>query len=451
MTPTAPAFINANLIIFHNAYGSPHVATRLNGIGLIPPKPIIIIDPVSYNFGQVIVGESSDTKIFTISNTGNATLIVSAIDLNESADFYIKTPELPLNILAGESNTFSVNLIPASPGAKSATVSISHNASDDPDTISLSGIGLAPPFFTISPTSHSFSEVIIGETSLPQTFTITNSGGSPLIIYSININGIYSHYFHFIKDDLPWNIPAEAHRAFTVSFTPIDAGEREVVMDIFHNAESNHGQVELSGIGIAILNPPHSLELIEAIGYIKLSWHPPDSGSTGILTGYRIYRSLSENGEWVSISGTTPISDTTYEDKYVDYGVIYWYKIVAIYTDTSGISIPSNIVFGTPLPLSEYDDVLDVKTALLGNFPNPFNPETTIKFNLATPGHVRLEVFNIRGQLVRILICDFINRGIHSVVWDGTDEYRRRVGSGIYFYRMATNEYSSMRRMILLK
>jgi hypothetical protein len=102
--------------------------------------------------------------------------------------------------------------------------------------------------------------------------------------------------------------------------------------------------------------------------------------------------------------------------------------------------------------LSEDYDLLPViYTALVGNFPNPFNPETTIMFSLAEESDVSLEIFNIRGQRVKILVNETLVRGNHTVTWRGTDESGRSVGSGIYFYRMVAGEYTSIKRMLLLK
>jgi len=90
-------------------------------------------------------------------------------------------------------------------------------------------------------------------------------------------------------------------------------------------------------------------------------------------------------------------------------------------------------------------------SALHGNFPNPFNPETTIAFTLSNEENVVLEVFNIRGQRVRTLVNGYMNSGVHSIVWNGRDDNDRQVGSGVYFYRMTAGDYQSVRRMILMK
>ena len=85
------------------------------------------------------------------------------------------------------------------------------------------------------------------------------------------------------------------------------------------------------------------------------------------------------------------------------------------------------------------------------NFPNPFNPETTIKYSLKEDTNVKIEIFNIKGQKVKILIDEPLNAGYHDVVWNGKDNTDKQVSSGVYFYKMVTNDYNKVRRMVVIK
>jgi hypothetical protein len=90
-------------------------------------------------------------------------------------------------------------------------------------------------------------------------------------------------------------------------------------------------------------------------------------------------------------------------------------------------------------------------TALKGNYPNPFNPSTTVAFDLAEPSIVSIDIFNLKGQKVKTLANKHFSAGTHTLVWNGADNEGVPVGSGIYFYRMTTENYSSIKRMMLLK
>lgn len=91
--------------------------------------------------------------------------------------------------------------------------------------------------------------------------------------------------------------------------------------------------------------------------------------------------------------------------------------------------------------------------ALLQNFPNPFNPETTIRFDLPHPSEVRLQIFNVHGQLLRTLFEGALKPGAWQRAWDGKDARGNEVPSGVYFYRLQVNggEWSSARKMILMR
>jgi len=100
-----------------------------------------------------------------------------------------------------------------------------------------------------------------------------------------------------------------------------------------------------------------------------------------------------------------------------------------------------------------FDDVTITPTPelLSQNYPNPFNPTTTIAFNLLEAGDVNIEVFNIRGQKVSTLINEHMVAGDHTLVWNGTNDNKQQVSSGIYFYKMKSANYSSTKKMILMK
>ena len=90
-------------------------------------------------------------------------------------------------------------------------------------------------------------------------------------------------------------------------------------------------------------------------------------------------------------------------------------------------------------------------TALNGNYPNPFNPETTISFALNEPERVCITIYNLKGQIVQTLHNATLARGYHSLVWNGKDKFGNAVGSGVYYYRMQAGSYQSTRKMLLME
>ncbi len=96
-------------------------------------------------------------------------------------------------------------------------------------------------------------------------------------------------------------------------------------------------------------------------------------------------------------------------------------------------------------------DVVVVNNNLIGNYPNPFNPETRIAFSTKENGPVSIDIFNIKGQKVKALLNENMVAGPHTVVWNGTDNNGKSVASGVFFYRMKSGKYTSTKKMILMK
>jgi hypothetical protein len=88
---------------------------------------------------------------------------------------------------------------------------------------------------------------------------------------------------------------------------------------------------------------------------------------------------------------------------------------------------------------------------LAQNFPNPFNPATTIKYDVKAKGLVTVKVYNVAGQLVRTLVSEVKDAGSYTAVWDGTNNLGADAASGIYFYKMETGGFSETRKMVLLR
>jgi hypothetical protein len=98
-------------------------------------------------------------------------------------------------------------------------------------------------------------------------------------------------------------------------------------------------------------------------------------------------------------------------------------------------------------------DVPDVTkhTAITSAHPNPFNPSTTLAFELARSGHTRLAIHDMRGRLVKTLVNGSLSDGAHEQVWDGRNDAGRKVESGVYFVRLTAGAEHTMMKVMLLK
>ncbi len=113
-----------------------------------------------------------------------------------------------------------------------------------------------------------------------------------------------------------------------------------------------------------------------------------------------------------------------------------------------------NLAYGLSMSVAPVPDSETAlrSTRLLSSYPNPFNPRTTIAFDLAERETVSLRVFDMSGRLVKELIAtEDHTPGHHEVVWNGRNDADRQVASGTYFYRLETSNYSETKRMVLVK
>ncbi len=152
-------------------------------------------------------------------------------------------------------------------------------------------------------------------------------------------------------------------------------------------------------------------------------------------TGQIIFRTGFYDADYI---GTT-IPTTPFGVKVLCTQFFETYQVTARYLSDFG---------GVPV-----DDVPGgvAQTELVGNYPNPFNPSTTIAFRTAQPGPVQINIYNHKGQKVRSYDIEFSRAGENSIVWNGDDDNGQSVSSGVYFYRMKSGAYSNTKKMILMK
>ena len=150
-------------------------------------------------------------------------------------------------------------------------------------------------------------------------------------------------------------------------------------------------------------------------------------------------------------------------DTYGDYSITLapgTYDVTASlenYTPQTSPSIvvtSGNIISGgdfTLDPIVSTEDIIITNTKLGNNYPNPFNPITNIAYSIKEIGNVTLEVYNLKGQLVKTLVNEVIESGNHIATWNGTDNSNKPVSSGVYLYKMKSGNYISTKKMILMK
>ncbi len=190
--------------------------------------------------------------------------------------------------------------------------------------------------------------------------------------------------------------------------------------------------------------PPENLNLEALPGNIfHLTWDMPDMND---FSYFNIYFALQD--EQFQFIDTTVGTAYDYSYEFFPQTSYSFYLTTVNQADLE--SDPSAIVeyFTTD---NDHNDV-PLVTALQDNFPNPFNPETTISFSTANDNaRTVINIYNLKGQKVKTLINEIFPAGYHQITWNGKNDNNEPASSGLYFYSMQIADYSSIKKMILLK
>ncbi len=174
--------------------------------------------------------------------------------------------------------------------------------------------------------------------------------------------------------------------------------------------------------------------------------------------GYRIFRSTDNvlsNATVITASllnqGTSigTATEYSYKDTEIEANCTYNYWL-------ESIEIDGSTTFYGPITTTTGDGQpqipgIPLLTKLGKAYPNPFNPRTNISYTLMNDSQVKIEVYNMKGQKVKTLISKDHVAGSYNVSWDGTDLYGKTVSSGTYFYKMTSDNYSEINKMLLVK
>jgi hypothetical protein len=191
-----------------------------------------------------------------------------------------------------------------------------------------------------------------------------------------------------------------------------------------------------------IIEPPvpvafQSFDVFGSDAGIELGWYVIDAVD---VTGYNVYRSEDRvTYHKLNERGLLGKDVRSYVDTDVRPGKEYTYRIGAMDREGEILSLPRSAS-------------MKIATARLDqNWPNPFNPSTSITFVLPADQLVQLHVYDARGRLVKRLLDGKVSAGETNITWDGTDARGAHVGSGVYYYRLSSDGFTETRKMVLLK
>jgi hypothetical protein len=211
------------------------------------PAPFVTLSPTSLNFGNQNVGTISAPQNVTLTNSGDAALNISGIVT--TGDF-VQTNTCPVGgSLAAESSCgIAVTFSPSAAGTRNGGVTITDSASNSPQSVPLTGVGLQPAV-TLSPTGLNFGNQTVDITSTPQVSTLTNTGNGTLTITSINVTG--TNKVNFAEtNNCGTSVPAGGSCNISVTFTPYAPANRTAAVSISDNAPNSPQSISLTGVGV---------------------------------------------------------------------------------------------------------------------------------------------------------------------------------------------------------
>ena len=232
---------------------SSHSASESATVGLQSPGPITTLETTSLSFGSITVGQTSASQTAVLTNAGDAPLSITGIALTgPNASSFDFANNCGTGLPAGGQCEIHGHFAPIAPGALSATISITDNAGNSPQTIALSGTGVGmPTTVAFSATSLSFGSITVGETSASQQVVVTNTGSAALSIASIAVTGTNASSFVF-ANTCGTSLAVGASCTIHGHFAPTTDGALTASVTITDDAATSPQTIALSGTGVGM-------------------------------------------------------------------------------------------------------------------------------------------------------------------------------------------------------
>jgi hypothetical protein len=432
----------------------------------------------SIDFGNIEVSFGSDTLSAYLTNYGDTDLSISSIDISDSQFQLVSIFTYPLIVEPYDTVEIFVEFLPTDRGDYETYLDFNSN---DPNLVNTK---LKARGYIIDPT--------VGR----KMYAATGSGGGGLMLDvdpdDANSTELgFSRYYDIIdmaidpNDDNIYGLrstdPATIVRVNATYGDSYDyitttiSNAQAIAFDTIGNCyvASRNGDIYEVDITDGTSTPvTTSQSTINAIAVnpvtneLYASYYQPIGSGRDLI--YKIDLATGDTTHFVRIGVNSLIKAMTFDE----YGMMYasidsvgqsskLYKVANDGTvtrvggfgfdDVTSIEYNNNVVVG----VEDENNTMPAEFALKQNFPNPFNPSTTIEFSLPVSANVRLAVYNLLGEQVKLLANSYYQAGTHKVVWNADDNSGKTLSSGVYFYEMRADgdqqDIVLMKKMLLLR
>ncbi|MCK5148897.1 choice-of-anchor D domain-containing protein [bacterium] len=464
----------------------------VEGIGVAPSAPEInisgddqdIVDgdtTPSVNddtdFGSVAEG-SSKAHVYTVTNQGTASLSLNgspsvAISGSHTGDFSVTSN--PESTVASDygTTTFEITFTPQSSGLRTATVSISNDDSDESSyTFAVQGTGLGPEMDVTgngnavscgssSPSESNYTDFgsVQMSSSQARTFNIENNGNTALSLSGtprVEISGSHAGDFS-VTIEPSSSVDSGSSTSLQVTFSPGDSDVRTATVSIDNNdSDEDPYTFAIQGTGEASLPVElHSLSAACENGEVTVAW--VTESETDNL-GFFLDRAVRGDGyapaQWNCIASyemhdvllgqgnSSERHEYAFVDADVAAGHSYIYRLSDMNT-VGEVHVYDQITIALPEAPKE--------TVLEPPFPNPFNPQTKIAYQLAETGPVEIVVYDLLGRKIRTLVSEDQSAGSYNIYWHGDDTAGRKTATGTYLIVLKTVDGMKTQKAVMVR
>ena len=308
------------------------------------------------DFGSIAIGLSAGPSNVTIENTGEAPLDVTGVQVvgAQAPAFAVPSDGCSgQSVSPGDSCKVGILFSPELAGSNTASLSVTDNASDSPQAVALSGIGLAPTA-NVAPPSIDFGPVTVDQSSAPQTVTVGNPGPGPLTISTVRVTGAQDGNFRTSADTCSGaTVASDSSCSVAVTFSPTASGTDSASLQITDDAADSPQSVPLSGAtpvapSFTADSPPLTAPVGSSVGYTFSATGAP-APTYALASGAPAWLSIDPNtGE---LGGTVPPGTTTFTYSVTATNSVGSVSAGPFTVSVTGVAVSGTVVDGSGNPI----------------------------------------------------------------------------------------------------
>ncbi|MFA6542635.1 MAG: choice-of-anchor D domain-containing protein, partial [Bacteroidota bacterium] len=447
-SPVAKGAQVDTVIFYHNA-ASAKDTLILTGMGIIK-EPVFKASPATLNFSSVLAGHTKMDSVL-VKNIGTDSLKISTVT-SDNALFTVSPAQA--NLAIAESVKFYITFAPLTGSSQTGNIVFASNAATLSDTVKVSGSGLAKTSIKAARLLPVGTEVLFDgiATRVKGSYIYMQDTSAGIIIYQSSgavhdsvvsggikkgdkllVQGKTYQYSSLLEISSP-----DIYSVVVLSRdNPIPEAQKVTLKELATNGENYEAEVvkviDVTVTGSGTFNAKTSYPIADTSDATNAVVLRMPNATDGDVDGTTFIPVITFTGVVGQFSSSDPAAG---------------YQLMAIESDD---------VTDNTLNVNDEFSGIPKSYALYNNYPNPFNPSTTILYAIPQQSTVEVKVYSILGQEVKTLVNDMQSPSYYRVVWNGTNNFGGQVSSGVYFVRVAAKSstdgksFVQVKKMLMMK